>query len=46
MRPRHKAAENRIRRADLWCEYWVASMRPRHKAAENPGISPTGPLTD
>ena len=34
MRPRHKAAENAVRRAAgplVGC----ASMRPRHKAAEN-----------
>ena len=35
MRPRHKAAENSVRRiaSDLIAD--MASMRPRHKAAEN-----------
>ena len=34
MRPRHKAAENRLQRpTDI--RPHLASMRPRHKAAEN-----------
>ena len=34
MRPRHKAAENRLRLRQPR-DLVVASMRPRHKAAEN-----------
>ena len=35
MRPRHKAAENRVMVEGSGPPVSLASMRPRHKAAEN-----------
>ena len=35
MKPRHKAAENVVRRVVEPLEGHLASMKPRHKAAEN-----------
>ena len=50
MRPRHKAAENRVGGSGVARHPGVASMRPRHKAAENravlAGVRPTeGPAS-
>ena len=43
MRPRHKAAENRVQKKVLDRLTKLASMRPRHKAAENPDVRGTSP---